>query len=445
MPLSKLYNVNVSTCQVASSGAGEESPATADTTPPVMDATNIVEESVPLSPAPQELPSQPPISQPPSSPNSQPLHASVQSGRGRHTSNTVPPDGFLRFSKRTRNSPDRYTPTEVTRKTEPNKRVQRALKDKGGKAVCQPADPLPETTSFIGGFAPLMLPEPSKRASFLHAMTIAKYVLSTRTILNSITYAMSILFSLIVAHSSSLIMCSKTPTVKGDSSHLVHLLAVFECTTVAPPQGLDQVIEFIRKRRDGLPDCRFDFLDTSFFSAVLRNFPEFNACPSKDAFTFSASLHQQFRSRPQWFTHVDVVYIPVLVGTTQWVGIIVDLNLWAMYVVDANKACPTAFALTSVLTPIYILLPHLIGRFCATKRAQELNYAPLTMTRMDIPCLLEHPGCSAVVMLMLFELHAGSKELNFVSFTEEHARTAAENYAIETLHLSHGRSIPPPE
>ncbi|KAF8100501.1 hypothetical protein N665_0223s0027 [Sinapis alba] len=397
--------------QVASSGAGEESPATADTTPPVMDTTNIVEESVPLSPAPQELPSQPPISQPPFSPNSQPLHAFVQSGRGRHTSNTVPPDGFLRFSKRTRNSPDRYTPTEVTRKPEPNKRVRRALKDKGGKAICQPADPLPETTSFIGGFAPLMPPEPSKRTSFLHAMTIA----------------------------------NKTPTVKGDSSHLVHLLAVFECTTVAPPQGLDQVIEFIRKRRDGLPDCRFDFLDTSFFSAVLRNFPEFNACPSKDAFTFSASLHQQFRSRPQWFTHVDVVYIPVLVGTTQWVGIIVDLNLWAMYVVDANKACPTAFALTSVLTPISILLPHLIGRFCATKRAQELNYAPLTMTRMDIPCLLEHPGCSAVVMLMLFELHAGCKELNSVSFTEEHARTAAENYAIETLHLSHGRSIPPPE
>lgn len=103
-------------------------------------------------------------------------------------------------------------------------------------------------------------------------------------------------------------------------------------------------------------------------------------------------MHQQFRSRRPWFSDVDIVYIPVLVGKSHWVGVIVDLKMWAMYVVDGNKCCPTESAVANVLTPISILLPHLFARFTSTTRAEELNYAPLTMTRLDIPFLLEHPG-----------------------------------------------------
>ena len=152
------------------------------------------------------------------------------------------------------------------------------------------------------------------------------------------------------------------------------------------------MVAYIRKRREGLPSCRFDFLDSAFFSELLRNFPDFNACPSKDSFSFSPSLREQFIHRPQWFTHVDILYIPVVVGDGHWVGIIVDLNMWSMYVVEGNSACPSVFALTSVITPISIMLPHLIGCYCMTDNAQQLHYAPLTMSRLEIPCLVEHPG-----------------------------------------------------
>lgn len=46
-------------------------------------------------------------------------------------------------------------------------------------------------------------------------------------------------------------------------------------------------------------------------------------------------------------------------------------------------------------------------------------------------------GSSAVVMLLLFKLHAGGSDLGSVSLTPAQARLAAENYAIETLHHRH--------
>ncbi|KAH0936272.1 hypothetical protein HID58_013389 [Brassica napus] len=44
-------------------------------------------------------------------------------------------------------------------------------------------------------------------------------------------------------------------------------------------------------------------------------------------------------------------------------------------------------------------------------------------------------GFSAVMALMLLELHAVGNDVNIVKFTKEHARTAVENYAIQALHL----------
>ncbi|KAF8100390.1 hypothetical protein N665_0225s0008 [Sinapis alba] len=336
-----------------------------------LDPTNIIQPCVSLSTAPHV-----PTSHLPSKTAIDPMSKSAEDvvvkksgvkqsrvGRGGQGSAPLPPDGFLRFSKRTRTNPDRYTPTEVPRKQEQNKRSHRSSKEKVPKAADKPTVPLTETTRFLGGFEPFMPPEPTKRTAFMQAIDIA---------------------------------AKKTPA-DGVGIQLGSLLAVFECTKLAPPEGLDLVIEFIRKRCLGLPDSRFDFFDTSFFTDLLRSFPEFNA----------------------WKSH--------------WVGVIVDLNMWAMYVVDANKCCPTPSAVASVITPISIILPHLIARFSSTTRAQELNYVPLTMTRLDIPFLIDHPGCSAMVMLMLFELHAGGKDLTSVSFTEEQARAAAEKYAIETL------------
>lgn len=152
------------------------------------------------------------------------------------------------------------------------------------------------------------------------------------------------------------------------------------------------MVAFIRKRRDGLPPSRFDFLDASFFSDLLSDFADFNACSAKDAFAFSPHLRTAFLYRPQWFTQVDFLHIPVLIKKSHWVGVIVDLTMWAIYVVEGNTGCPSEFDISSVITPASILLPHLIGRFCMTNHAQKRNFEPMTVSRLEILSLVEHPG-----------------------------------------------------
>uniref|UniRef100_M4DGK2 Ubiquitin-like protease family profile domain-containing protein n=1 Tax=Brassica campestris TaxID=3711 RepID=M4DGK2_BRACM len=304
-----------------------------------------------------------------------------KAGRAVKLTTVVPTQVCRRYSKREHRSPDRYTPSEGPEKQEPGKRARRGAKEKQNvvASVAEPSIPIKETTSLIGGFTPFLPPNPVKRATFLEAMKDAK-----------------------------------TQSAAKDSAFDVHtLMPLFDSSRVASEKAIDCVVAFIRKRRD-----------------------------AKEAFSFSPSLKKQFTDRPQWFTQVDILHIPVLMNKRQWVGIIVDLNMWAMSVVEANPGCPSEFEFTYLLTAASILFPHLIGRYCMTNHAQKRNFEPMTFSRLDMPCVVEHPGCSAAVALMFLELHAVGKDVTVLKFTEEQVRTAGENYAVDALHLCQGVPIP---
>ncbi|KAF2543614.1 hypothetical protein F2Q68_00030645 [Brassica cretica] len=207
-----------------------------------------------------------------------------KAGRGVKPTNIGQPDGFQRYSKR----------------LQALKRPRRAMKEKEAVSAVKSTIPITETTRFVGGFTPLLPPTPTRRAAFLWAIQNAK----------------------------------NHPATEADAFQIDTLMTVFECSRVVSQEAIDRVVAYIRKRREGLPSCRFDFLDFAFFSELL-----------------------------------------LMEGLT----------------------------------------------------------------------LLDCVGCSSVVALMFLELHAIGKELNSVYFNEEHVRTAAENYAIETLQMCQPGSVPPAE
>lgn len=149
---------------------------------------------------------------------------------------------------------------------------------------------------------------------------------------------------------------------------------------------------FIRNRRDRLPSARFEFVPPSFFLELMRNYAGFDAIKEKHKFVFSTPIKPQFMHRPGWYTHVDFVYSPFLIKKNHWVGLIVDLKMSAMYVVDSNSACPSTVDVTSYLTPISTMLPHLISRYCLVPNPGEMNFRPFPISRIEVPVLLEHPG-----------------------------------------------------
>ncbi|KAL0715315.1 hypothetical protein Bca4012_064637 [Brassica carinata] len=299
----------------------------------------------------------------------------------------VQADGGRRFSTRTHTSPKRYTPpAPIVRKKEGNMKVPRRMDDnvpppkrvkKASVESSIPKPPTQEKATFIGGFSAFTPPTPAARETFLKKMAEAK---------------------------------SNAPSL-GSVISIASLDDMFNCTGVCSYEAVDRVVGWIRKRRDSNLSSKFDFILPTFFMELLRSYPAFDAMQDKDAFTFPMSLRSQFMHRPQWFTQVDFLYTLMLVKDRHWIGMIVDLPMWAIYVVDANQTCPTTSVIKDVLKPISIMMPHMISRFCLTSRPRELNFLPFPISRLDIPVILEHPGYSTVVALILLEISAVGKPM----------------------------------
>ncbi|KAL0896952.1 hypothetical protein Bca101_080913 [Brassica carinata] len=329
-----------------------------------------------------------------------------------------------RFSKRKRQNPNKYTPEE-TKKKGTNKRkaetvsVVKVVPSEKVKKVTPSAGPTtkPEAEAIllVGGFNPFIPPTLSKRTAFLKAMEETKY------------------------HNSPHYKCRGSE--RREDVAVMKLLEVFNCTGVCDPKGVDRVVQFMVIRRDKIPSSRFDFVPSCYFTELSRHFPAFDGFKDKQEFSFSTCLRELFVERPRWFVDVDFVYSPLLISKSQWVGMIVDLPNWAIYVVDSNRACPTDSRVNDVITQISILLPHLIHRYAYSNRAMDLDFAPMPVSRLDIPFLLEQPGLTAVGALLLLEFHAVGKAVSPITLTAENVQIAAENYAIETLAMIRAKSV----
>ncbi|KAL0700211.1 hypothetical protein Bca4012_056333 [Brassica carinata] len=219
------------------------------------------------------------------------------------------------------------------------------------------------------------------------------------------------------------------------STTFAGLKDLFQCTGVCTHEALDRVVHTLRMRRDRLPGPRFDFFPPSFYVEFVRNHSGFEAAIDKTTFSFSPTVLAHLHERPAWYKEVDFVYTPVLIKNSHWVGVIIDLHMSAIYVVDFNQACPSEFDVVGVLTPISVMLPYLIHKHCIIPGTRHTNFIPFPISRIQVPMLLEHPGYSAVAALILLEVAAAGKPLTDISGTEADVRQAAENYAIAALHI----------
>ncbi|KAL0728747.1 hypothetical protein Bca4012_024840 [Brassica carinata] len=316
-----------------------------------------------------------------------------------------------RHSKRTQKKTQKFTPPVPTVRKPATKKPPKAKESnapapkRSKKAGVESSQPNPAPTStlssrdlpvFIGGFNAFAPPSASNREAFLKRLALA-----------------------------------------NPGSSISPLQDLFHCTGVCSHQALDRVVQCIRIRRDRLPAARFDFLPPSFFVELLHHYSGFEASNDKATFTFSSNLKDQFLHRPQWFKQVDFVYSPVLIKKSHWVGVILDLNMSAIYVVDFNQACPSEFDVVGVLTPISNMLPYLIQKHCITTSPRDLRFLPLPISRIEVPMLIEHPGYSGVAAIILLEHAAAGQPLMSLSVTEEEVRHAAENYAIAALSILH--------
>ncbi|KAL0729931.1 hypothetical protein Bca4012_026024 [Brassica carinata] len=310
-----------------------------------------------------------------------------------------------RHSTRTTRKTKKFTPPAPPPKKGANKKPQKPAESnaqaakRSKKAAAESSQPTPtpprtDLPVFIGGFNAFTPPSAADREAFFRRLSWS------------------------------------TPL----STTFAGLKDLFQCTGVCTHEPLDRVVHTLRMRRDRLPGPRFDFFPPSFYVEFVRNHSGFEAAIDKTRFSFSRLSGTPSR-RPAWYKEVDFVYTPVLIKNSHWVGVIIDLHMAAIYVVDFNQACPSEFDVVGVLTPISVMLPYLIHKHCIIPGTRQINFIPFPISRIQVPMLLEHPGYSAVAALILLEVAAAGKPLTDISGTEADVRQAAENYAIAALRI----------
>ncbi|KAL0800840.1 hypothetical protein Bca101_056015 [Brassica carinata] len=311
-----------------------------------------------------------------------------------------------RHSTRTTRKTKKFTPPAPPPKKGANKKppkpaesnAQAAKRSKKAAAESSQPTPTPPRTDlpvFIGGFNAFTPPSAADREAFFRRLSWS------------------------------------TPL----STTFAGLKDLFQCTGVCTHEALDRVVHTLRMRRDRLPGPRFDFFPHSFYVEFVRNHSGFEAAIDKTRFSFSPTVLAHLHERPAWYKEVDFVYTPVLIKNSHWVGVIIDLHMAAIYVVDFNQACPSEFDVVGVLTPISVMLPYLIHKHCIIPGTRQTNFIPFPISRIQVPMLLEHPGYSAVAALILLEVAAAGKSLTDISGTEADVCQAAENYAIAALRI----------
>ncbi|KAL0899412.1 hypothetical protein Bca101_083373 [Brassica carinata] len=313
-----------------------------------------------------------------------------------------------RHSTRTTRKTKKFTPPAPTQKKGANKKPPKPAESnapaakRSKKAAAESSQPTPtpprtDLPVFIGGFNAFTPPPPSAadREAFLKRLSWT------------------------------------TPL----STTFAGLKDLFQCTGVYTHEVFDRVVHTLRMRRDRLPGPRFEFFPPSFYVKFVRNHSGFVASIDKTTFSFSPAVLAHLHQRPAWYKEVDFVYTPVLIKNSHWVGVIIDLHMSAIYVVDFNRACPSEFDVVGVLTPFSVMLPYLIHKHCIIPGSRETNFMPFPISRIEVPMLLEHPWYSAVASLILLEVAAAGKPLTDISGTEADVRQAAENYAIAALRI----------
>ncbi|KAG5414782.1 hypothetical protein IGI04_002349 [Brassica rapa subsp. trilocularis] len=166
----------------------------------------------------------------------------------------------------------------------------------------------------------------------------------------------------------------------------------FEVAVPQPIKVVDMLVTFIRSR------LRKEDIQSSQF--------------------LPGSLVKALRGEYQQFIRVqDIAKFSFSIDGRHWIGVVIDIAQWRIYVLDCNCACVQDEKLETLLQPIVVLMPFLIRLNGGDALNEAATESPLQLTRLDLPICCEQKDNMAQVS----------------NLTEERLSIAAKTYAVEAF------------
>lgn len=83
----------------------------------------------------------------------------------------------------------------------------------------------------------------------------------------------------------------------------------------------------------------FEFLPASFVEALRGEYQQFSRVQDVAKFSFSSIFGDPCFPNMRWSEQLQVMYFPCQVDRRHWIGVVIDIAQWRIYVLDCNCAC----------------------------------------------------------------------------------------------------------
>lgn len=199
-------------------------------------------------------------------------------------------------------------------------------------------------------------------------------------------------------------------------------------------QHIEVLVSFLRKRHS----LTLSKERSSFFSPWLGcyfqgKYRSFKAAKDKSKVRWDDQLSwSTFCPPSQWFQHIDMFYMPMIWADAHWVGLVVNLGVWSVEILDPNIQLYDDRKVQKFIAPVVEMLLYVIRKFCQASQSQTHGLKPFTWSRVEGIYVNERSGDCGPVSMKLLEFHiTGSGPEQMSEITDETVDEFRGQYAMD--------------
>ncbi|CAH2060386.1 unnamed protein product [Thlaspi arvense] len=107
-----------------------------------------------------------------------------------------------------------------------------------------------------------------------------------------------------------------------------------------------------------------------------------------------------------WIADVDTVYVPMIWLSKHWEGLVIDLKMQWVHILDPDPSWKDDKHVDKIMGPVLEFLPHIIRNLCPSHPSQPAVPAPFTWHRARDVYVNKRSGDCGPVAMKFMEMHA---------------------------------------
>lgn len=169
----------------------------------------------------------------------------------------------------------------------------------------------------------------------------------------------------------------------------------------------------LRRRAKSYAFKRITIIDTWFIALLMTHHEDFMQRQDKGNYEWGSSMKAYVTGKStgilmksEFLRNVDVVYVPMNWGSCHWVGLVINLQLRNVLILDPFSAPFPDEQVSVMIKPVTELLPWLLKRFAIPALTEHLNTKPFAWSRASSIYDNNGDGDCGPVSCKFLEMHA---------------------------------------